>query len=206
MNAFEMRLIPAARMSDFGGPAGACPHQMVWSVRDERSPSHRPTAAAPGYRTAPRADRADRPSVEDALRRRRSHARQQLHDAKAGDPVARVLDEPQQRQQILDVRGVEELQAAELHEGNVAPCQLDFERAAVVRGPEEDRLLLQARANLAVFQHALDDVAGLVGLVAHADQPRTLGRLAVRPEVLGEALAASSITPLAAARIGCVER
>ena len=59
---------------------------------------------------------------------------------------------------------------------------------AVVRRPEEHRLLLQARANLAVFQHALDDVAGLVGLVAHADQLRTLGRLAVRPEVLGEAL------------------
>ena len=111
-----------------------------------------------------------------------------MHDTKACDPVARVLDETQQREQILDVRGVEELQAAELHEGDVAPGQLDFERGAVVRRPEEHRLLLQACADLPVFQHALDDVAGLVGLVAHAYQPRTLGRLAVRPEVLGEAL------------------
>ena len=54
--------------------------------------------------------------------------------------------------------------------------------------PEESRLLPQACANLAVFQHAFNDVADLVGLVAHAYQPRTLGRLAVRPEVLGEAL------------------
>jgi hypothetical protein len=86
-----------------------------------------------------------------------------------------VLDEPQQRKQILDVGGVEELQAAELHEGNVAPRQLDFERCAVVRRPEENRLLLQACTNCTVFQHAFDDVAGLAGLVAHTYQPRSLG-------------------------------
>ena len=117
------------------------------------------------------------------MRRRWPHARQQLHDAKAGDPVARVFDETQQPQQILDVRGVEELQAAEFHEGDVAPGQLDFECCAMVRCPEENGLLLQACANLPVFQHALDDAAGLVGLVAHADQPRTLAGLAVRHDV-----------------------
>ena len=72
----------------------------------------------------------------------RPDAGQQLHDAEAGDAVARVLGEPQQRQHVLDVRRFEKLQAAEFDEGNVAPGQLDFERTAVVRGAEQHRLLL----------------------------------------------------------------
>ena len=39
----------------------------------------------------------------------------------------------QQRQHVLDMGGVQKLQAAELDEGNVAPGQLDFQRAAVAR-------------------------------------------------------------------------
>ena len=74
----------------------------------------------------------------------------QLHDTEAGHPVTRILDEAQQRQQVLDVRGVEELQPAELHEGDVAACQLDFERAAVVRGAKQNRLLFEGGALLAV--------------------------------------------------------
>ena len=37
-----------------------------------------------------------------------------------------------------------------------------------------------------VLQHSLDDVAGLVGLVAHGDELRKLRRLALGPEILGE--------------------
>ncbi len=86
------------------------------------------------------------------------------------------------------MRGVEELEAAELHERNVALGQLDLERARVMRGAEQHRLLLQQRARLAVLQHALDDVARLVGLIAHGDEARTLGGVAIAPQVLGEAL------------------
>ena len=70
--------------------------------------------------------------VEHALRRGRADAGHQLHQPEAGDAVARVLDEAQQRQHVLDVGGVEEFQAAELDEGNVAAGQFDLERAAVV--------------------------------------------------------------------------
>ena len=145
--------------------------------------------------------------VEHALRGGRPDAGHQMHQPKARDAVARVFDEAQQRQHVLDVRGVEKFQPAELDEGDVAPGQLDFERAAVARGAEQHRLLLQARAGLAILQHALDDVAGLVGLVAHGDQLRLCGGGPLGPEVLGETLlGASSMTPLAAARMGCVER
>ena len=142
VDAVEMRLVPAPCLLDFGRPAG----------RPARSPSRcRRTRASPspargGAGTlAMRRDRIGRLGhvVEHALRRRWPDARQELQHAEAGDAVARVLDEAQQRQQILDVRGVEELQAAELDEGDVAAGQLDLERSAMVRGPEQDRLLLQ---------------------------------------------------------------
>ena len=59
--------------------------------------------------------------------------------------------EPQQRQHVLDVGGVEELQSAELDERDVAARQFDFERTAVVRGAEQHRLLLQERCRLSRF-------------------------------------------------------
>ena len=78
---------------------------------------------------------------------------------------------------------------AELDEGNVAAGQLDLQRARMRGRPEQHRLVLQQRALLAVGQHLLDDVAGLVGLVVHGDELRFLRGGAVGPEVLGEALA-----------------
>ena len=87
------------------------------------------------------------------------------------------------------MRGIEEFQAAELHERNVAARQLDLQRPAVMRGAEQHRLRLQRRAGLALLQHLLADVAGLPGFVAHGDQPRPFGRSALGPEILGEALA-----------------
>ena len=105
--------------------------------------------------------------VEHALRRGRPDAGQQLQQAKAGDAVARVFDEAQQRQHVLDVRGIEELQAAELDERNVAAGELDLQRAAMARTCGTAPPAASAACRLAVRQHLLDDVARLVGLVAH---------------------------------------
>ena len=97
------------------------------------------------------------------------------------DAVARVLDEAQHRQQILDVGGVEEFEPAELDERDVAPGQLDLERAAVVRRAEQHRLLLQPGAGLAVLEDALGDVSRLIRFVAHRDELRPLAGAAVGP-------------------------
>ena len=105
--------------------------------------------------------------IEHPLRRGGPDARQQMQDAEAGDAVARILDEPQQRQHVLDVGGVEKFQPAEFDEGNVAAGQLDLERPAMRGGAKQHRLMLEQRAFLAIVKHLLDDVAGLIGLVAH---------------------------------------
>src|SRR4051812_43205046 len=49
-----------------------------------------------------------------ALRRGRSDARHKLESAKSGDAVLRVVRPAQQRQQILDVRSFQKLEAAVL--------------------------------------------------------------------------------------------
>src|SRR3954452_23439012 len=87
------------------------------------------------------------------------------------------------------MRAVEEFEAAELYERNVATGELDLKRPAVMGGAEQHRLLLQGRTDLAISQHLLDDVARLVGFVADGDELRALRRDAFGPEVLGEALA-----------------
>src|SRR6266550_7562031 len=87
------------------------------------------------------------------------------------------------------MRAVEELEAAELYERNVAPGEFDFERAAVMGGTKQHRLLPQGRADFAIAQHLFDDVARLVRFVANGDELRTLGRNAFGPEILGEPLA-----------------
>ena len=70
--------------------------------------------------------------------------------------------------------GLEEFQPAVFDERDVAPRQLHLQGAAVVRGAEQHGLLLEGGAGLALLQHALDHVAGLLGLVADGDQPRPL--------------------------------
>jgi hypothetical protein len=65
---------------------------------------------------------------------------------------------------------VEELEAAELYEGDVTAGQLDLERAAVAGCAEQHGLLLQIGAALPVLQHPLANVAGLIDFIAHADQ------------------------------------
>jgi hypothetical protein len=49
-----------------------------------------------------------------------------------------------------------------------------LEGAAVMGRPEQNGLLLEPCAHFPVLQHALDDVAGLVRLVAYADELRKL--------------------------------
>src|SRR5205085_11382972 len=81
--------------------------------------------------------------IERPLGRDRTDSRDQVHQAEAGNAVSRILDEAQQCQHVLDVRGIEELETAELDEGDVAPDQLDFQWTAVAGRPEQYSLLLQ---------------------------------------------------------------
>src|SRR5205823_5510917 len=71
---------------------------------------------------------------------------------------------------------------------DIPPRQLDFEWSAMMRRAEQDRLLLQRRPPLPIFQDTLHDVARLIGFVAHADELRSCTGISVGPKVLGEAL------------------
>ena len=99
--------------------------------------------------------------------------------------VARVLEDAQQAQQVLDVRALEELQAAVLDEGDVAAGQLELEPVAVVTGAEQHRLLVQRDSSLALLEHALAHERGLGQLVdARGERGRLPAGLVARSSLL----------------------
>ena len=99
---------------------------------------------------------------DDRLGDLRPDARQELGDAKARDPVARIFGEAHERDRVLDMRGVEKLQAAEFDERHVAAGELELERGAVVGGAKQHRLRFERSARLAIGEHAGRDEARLV--------------------------------------------
>src|SRR5580698_3278523 len=48
--------------------------------------------------------------------------------------------------------------------------------------------MFQNRANFPFGEDAIRDITGLISLITYADQFRALGRMSVRPEILGETL------------------
>ena len=106
------------------------------------------------------------------VRRARSDALEQQQHAVPGDGVARVLDHAQVRQHVLDVRRLDELEAAALDERDVGARQLELEIEGVEARAEEHGDLRQRHALLAQLEDALADEARLVVLVRGRDQQR----------------------------------
>ena len=157
---------------------------------------------------APPPDRRPRPSA--AITRvgaRRADARHELQRPPGGALAARVGGEAQHREHVLDVRRLEELQAAVLDEGDVAPRQLELERGAVLGRAEQHRLALQHEPGLAQREGPVGDPGGLLALArrprrspaARPPAGRSTGSLAWRS-------AARAMTAFEAASSGAVER
>src|SRR5438046_2973147 len=75
--------------------------------------------------------------IEHQLNRTGTDTGNKMHPPKAGDTIARVLDETQQRQYVLDMSGIEKLQTTKLDKWDVAAGQLEFQRSAMARCPEQ---------------------------------------------------------------------
>ena len=84
-----------------------------------------------------RARRAQRAAARRALAG--PDALVQPQQPEPGDLVCGLSQDAQRGQEVLDVRGLEELQAAVLHERDPAGGQLDLEQVAVVRRPASAR-------------------------------------------------------------------
>src|ERR1700738_4479681 len=129
-----------------------------------------------------------------------------MQQPEAGNAVTRIFDKPQQRQHVLDVRGIKKLQAAELHERDIATGQFDFKRAPVARRRNKqgcsfssvaDSRFSRIRSTMKRAWSASSRTVTSCGLAPG-------GRFV--PGVLGKRSLARPMTPLAAARIVCVER
>ena len=131
---------------------------------------------------------------------------EQLEQPEPGQLVAGVVGQAEQADQILHVGGLEEPQPAVLHVGDAAARELELEQVAVVRGPDQHRLLPQLRCRPPVGQ---DPFAHRGDLASSSAQRTSCGG---RPEPATDRsramnpAGASALTALATSRIGWVER
>src|SRR5258705_10065477 len=86
------------------------------------------TGARRRRRVCKRGDRIGRLDhmIKHALRGSWTDAGNQMHQPEARNAVARIFDETQQCQHVLDVSSVEKFEPAEFYERNVAASELDF--------------------------------------------------------------------------------
>jgi len=117
---------------------------------------------------------------------RRPDAGQELQRAERGDAVLRIVRPAQHREQVFDVGGLEELEAAVFHVRNVAPHQLELEQIGMVRGAEQHRLVPEQHAALARLQHPRHHVSRLALVVRNRDVARLRARLFLRVQALAD--------------------
>ena len=153
------------------------------TARRTRAQAGAAAVGAGERRAGLRPGRRRRPAPRAAGRARRADTRDELQRAQSGALAVRVGGEAQHREHVLDVRRVEELQAAVLDERDVAPRQLELERVAVLAAAKEHRLALQREPRLAQREDALGDPRRFRRLVLDPDQRRPLGRAARRSRV-----------------------
>ena len=112
--------------------------------------------------------------VDRAARRGLADAGHEHEQAVPADLVARVLEDAQEREHVLHVRGLEELDAAPFLERDAAGRELDLEVGAHVAGPEEHGHLAQRHALLVQLQDAIHHEARLRLLVVRGHEPGLL--------------------------------
>ena len=86
--------------------------------------------------------------VHERARGRVADPRHQHEDAIPAHLVARIVGHPQEREDVLHVRRLEELEPAPLLERDLAVGQLDLEIGRHVAGPEQHRHLAERHAPL----------------------------------------------------------
>ncbi len=113
--------------------------------------------------------------LHEAGRRGRPDAVEQPQGPRPRQLVPGVVEQPEQRQQVLHMGGFEEAEPAVLHVGDVATGELELEEVGVPSGPEQHRLLAQVDALVAMTEHRVADRSRLGGLVVTGAQQRTAG-------------------------------
>ena len=167
VDALEMRLVPQPRALELGRPPARRAESPIGLRR--RPSSRRRRAAAPERWQAPRSDR--RPPPCGRARAAPTPARRPAAAAARRKPATRSRGFSTKRSSAsmsLTCAASRNFRPPNLTNGMLRRVSSTSSGPLWLRGAEQHRLLLQQRAVLAVLQHALDDVARLVGLVAHA--------------------------------------
>ncbi len=116
--------------------------------------------------------------------RHRPHPLEELQDPEPGELVPGVFRHPEERQGVLDVRRLHELEAPVLAERDPPPGELHFEGRCGLGGPEQDRLVPERHPRLVAGENLPHDELVLGPLVPAGHKPRPRPPLPPGPEVL----------------------
>ena len=190
-----------------GGPTQSARRRAARRV--VRRPRPAPARRRPrgSGRSAPSVARGDAEVVGDATRPRRTDAFEQPEHAVPRQFVGGVVEDAQQGERVLDVRRLEELEPAELHERDVAAAELDLEPVAVMAGAEQHRLVVQRHAQLALLDARRRRRRWPGSPRRRSESASGGGRRCDRSTACaGRPAGARSSMALAASRIGGIER
>jgi hypothetical protein len=101
-----------------------------------RSASHLPFGAGQGLPSEPGSDPQHYACGPARVEPRSGQRPAGVASTGSRHTITRVLDKPEHREEVLDVSSIEELEAAELHEWDVAPGQLHLQRPRMVAGQD----------------------------------------------------------------------
>ena len=126
--------------------------------------------------------------LDRRARGRVADAGEEQQDAEPAHLVARVLENAQEREHVLHVRRLEELEPAPFLERDLPIRELDLEIRGHVAGAKEHGHFAQRRALLVQLENAIDHPARLLVLVLRRHERGRLAAGALREEILREAL------------------
>src|SRR6266446_10383993 len=121
-----------------------------------------------------------------------SHTGQELQHPKPRHVVSRVLRPPQHAEHVLHMRRLQKLEAAVLHERDVALAELDFEEIGVVGRTHQNGHVVQGDAGFALLQHPFYYIVRLRLLILRGHEQWPLLRPSLREQVLFEPLTPST--------------
>src|SRR5216683_1931715 len=125
---------------------------------------------------------------QNLLRTFRPNPFEQENHPMPGDGILRIGDNAQVSQRVLDVRGLDELEAPPFHEGKAAPTQLQFQIKRMETGTEQYGDVRKWNFLFAQFENFLRHEARLVVLALGLNQHRSDALFSASEQILGVAL------------------
>ncbi len=117
-----------------------------------------------------------------------TNLRKELEGPKCCHLITRILDPSQDRENVADVRSLQEFLTTVLDVRDLSAHEFAFQLVGVVACSYEDGLVGECPPGLAIRQYLFDHVGGFICERVHTDEPRRRAAVSMCRQCLAEAL------------------